>query len=60
MSSLKNMFAPIEDYEEDKEYDESEEESDEWEADWERMQERAVVDKRKLKTIKRLKANGEY
>lgn len=60
MSSLKNMFAPIEDYEEEKESNDLEEDTDEWEEDWDRMQERAVVDKRKLKTIKRLKANGEY
>lgn len=64
MSSLKNMFAPIEDFEEGKEIHDEEEYDDEddagWEDRWERMQESAAIEKRKIKTLKRLKASGEY
>lgn len=61
MSSIKNMFAPVEDYEDERDYeDEDEDENAGWEENWEKMQESAAKEKRKLKTLKRLKASGEY
>lgn len=60
MSSLKSMFEPPEEVENDGEVLEEKDDSAGWEDDWERMQESAVVEKRKQKTLKRLKARGDY
>jgi len=64
MSSLKNMFSLPEDYEEDdtqeQENELEEEDSLRWEESWEKMQETTSKEKRKMKTLKRLRANGEY
>ena len=60
MSSLKSMFEPSEEIEEDSETLEDKDSNAGWEDDWEKMQEGAVLEKRKQKTIKRLKARGDY
>jgi len=62
MSSVKNMFAPVEDFDDENLYDDEEEDDEHagWEENWEKMQESASKEKRKLKTLKRLKASGEY
>jgi hypothetical protein len=54
------MFEPPEEVENDGEVLEEKDDSAGWEDDWERMQESAVVEKRKQKTLKRLKARGDY
>lgn len=58
------MFSLPEDYEEDdtqeQENELEEEDSLRWEESWEKMQETTSKEKRKMKTLKRLRANGEY
>jgi len=62
MSSLKNMFSLPEDSEENNTKDNELEEEDSlrWEESWEEMQETTSKEKRKIKTLKRLRAAGEY
>jgi len=60
MSSLKSMFEPSEEVEEDSDNIEDKDDNAGWEDDWEKMQESAVLEKRKQKTLKRLKARGDY
>lgn len=60
MSSLKSMFEPPEEIEDDNDTVDEEDDNAGWEDDWERMQESAVIEKRKQKTLKRLKAHGDY
>lgn len=59
------MFAPTEDFEENDQreediVDDDEDEDYGWEDRWEKMQEGAVKEKRREKTLKRLKSIGEY
>lgn len=63
--SLKSMFAPPEDFEEnldDQDDDQDNDEDDDagWRVEWERMQEGASKETRKIKTMKRLRSNGEF
>lgn len=57
MSFLKSVFAPDEEYDKkDSSVDDEIEEDEEWED----MHEKVAREKRKMKQIKRIKANGEY
>jgi hypothetical protein len=57
MSFLKSVFAPDEEYDKKDSSVDDEIEDDE---EWEDMHEKVAKEKRKMKQIKRIKANGEY